>query len=165
MGALQRKQLSATGIAQSLEKAERYRLLNDPAQADSIYRDILAVDPDHQGALRGLVLALTDQLGTNNGRGKALEVRDAIGQFADPFDRTYYMGVVYERESRALLERPTAVRSAAYDGFRQAMECFERAEALRPGNVDAVLRWNSCARSIEREKLGPEPPALELPLE
>ncbi|HVK84899.1 MAG TPA: hypothetical protein VM513_12360 [Kofleriaceae bacterium] len=165
MGALQRKQISATGIAQSLEKAERYRLLHEPSQAESICRDILEADRANQHALRALVLALTDQLGTNNGRGKALEVRDAIGQFADPFDRTYYMGVVYERESRALLERPTAVRSAAYDGFRQAMECYERAEALRPGHVDAILRWNSCTRAIESERLEPAEPQRELPLE
>ena len=58
------------------------------------------------------------------------------------------------------------VRSAAYDGFRHAMEWYERAEALRPpGNVDALLRWNSCVRAIEREKLEAEPAEPELPLE
>jgi hypothetical protein len=31
------------------------------------------------------------------------------------------------------------------------MEHFERAEALRlPGNDDAILRWNTCARVIMR---------------
>ncbi len=31
------------------------------------------------------------------------------------------------------------------------MECFERAEALRPaGNDDALLRWNACVRFLER---------------
>ena len=58
------------------------------------------------------------------------------------------------------------VRSAAYDGFRHAMEWYERAEQLRPpGNVDAVLRWNSCVRAIERERLEPESREPELPLE
>ena len=36
----------------------------------------------------------------------------------------------------------------AYDWLRHAMEWYEQAEALRPpGNVDAVLRWNSCVRA------------------
>jgi len=64
-----------------------------------------------------------------------------------------------------LLERPQAVRSAAYDGFREAMECFEHADRLRPGHVDAILRWNSCARTIDSERLEPEEPQRELPLE
>jgi hypothetical protein len=158
MGALQLKQISASGIAQSLDKAERFRLLHEPSQAESICRDILDSDRRNQHALRALVLALIDQ-------GKVFEVRQAIALFEDAFDRAYYLGIMYERETRALLERPKAVRSAAYDGFRQAMECFERAEALRPGHVDALFRWNSCARAIEREHLEPEEPQLELPLE
>jgi hypothetical protein len=40
--------------------------------------------------------------------------------------------------------------------FRQAMDCFEKAEAIRPaGNDDAILRWNGCARIIQRNKLAP----------
>ena len=40
--------------------------------------------------------------------------------------------------------------------FMDAMELFERAEALLPaGNDDAVLRWNGCARVIHRNKLQP----------
>lgn len=165
MGALQLKQVTAAGIVQSLEKAERYRVLHEPSQAESICRDILEVDRTNQHALRALVLALTDQVTAGNGRDKALDARATIARFEDAFDRAYYTGIVYERESRALLDRPTAVRSAAYDGFRQAMECYEHAEALRPGNVDAKLRWNSCARAIESERLEPEPPQRELPLE
>ena len=38
----------------------------------------------------------------------------------------------------------------------QAMEFFEKAEAIRPpGNDDAILRWNSCARLIMRHHLKP----------
>ena len=41
-----------------------------------------------------------------------------------------------------------------YEMFRQAMDCFEKAEAIRPaGNDDADLRWNGCARIIQRNKL------------
>ena len=160
------KAIAPDGIPHALEKAERYRLLNDPAQAESICRDVLAVDPDNQDALRALILALTDQFGASGAGGAAREARNHIVQLNDEYERAYYTGIVYERETRAYLERKNVVRSAAYDGFRHAMEWYERAEALRPpGNVDAVLRWNSCVRAIERERLEPEPESRELPLE
>jgi len=44
-----------------LTKAERYRLLNEPEEAESICRDILDVDPTHEAALVNFLLALTDQ--------------------------------------------------------------------------------------------------------
>ena len=55
------KPLTLEGIAGALAKAERYRLLNQPWEAESIYQDVLQVDPDNQPALVGLLLALTDQ--------------------------------------------------------------------------------------------------------
>ena len=160
------KKISPDGIPHALERAERYRLLNEPAQAESIYRDVLAVDSDNQTALRALILALTDQFGAHGAAGAAREARDHIVQLDDEYDRAYYTGIVYERETRAYLDRKNVVRSAAYDGLREAMEWYERAEALRPpGNVDAILRWNSCARAIERERLEPAAAEHELPLE
>ncbi len=48
------------------------------------------------------------------------------------------------------------------------MSCFEKAEPLRPpGHDDAILRWNTCARIIERNKLVPREPEepIEFPLE
>ncbi len=162
---LELKSITREGIPHALEKAERYRLLNDPAQAESICRDILAVEPAHQAALRVLVLALTDQFGASAAAGAAREARDHIKQLSDEYERVYYTGIVYERETRAYLARKNVVRSAAYDGFRHAMEHYERAEELRPGDVDAVLRWNSCVRAIEQERLEPEASGPELPLE
>ena len=160
------KKISREGIHHALEKAERYRLLNDPAQADSICRDVLAVDPDNQDALRALVLALTDQFGASGAAGAAVEARDHVAKLTDPYERLYYTGIVYERETRAYLQRKNVVRSAAYDGFRRAMDWYERAGAARPAdNVDAVLRWNSCVRAIARERLEPAEHSAELPLE
>lgn len=162
----QLKRITPDGIPGALEKAERYRLLNEPAQAESICRDVLAVDAANQDALRALILTLTDQFGLGGCGDHAREARTYVGQLHDEYEQAYYMGLVYERETRAYLERSNVVRSAAYDGFRQAMNCYEQAEALRPpGNVDAVLRWNSCVRALERERLCPEPRAVELPLE
>jgi hypothetical protein len=145
MSGFELKTISPDGIPHALEKAERYRLLNDPAQAESICLDILAVDPDNQDALRALILALTDQFSTNATSATARETRAHVNHLEDDYERAYYTGIVYERETRSYLERRNVVRSAAYDGFRHAMEWYERAESLRPpGNVDAVLRWNSC---------------------
>jgi hypothetical protein len=159
------KTISADGIPHALEKAERYRLLNDPAQAESICHDVLAVDAANQDALRCLILSLTDQLGAGASNA-ARSARNHVHQLADAYERAYYTGLVHERETRAFLARKNAVRSAAYDGFRHAMEWYERAEALRPaGNEDALLRWNSCVRAIERERLEPADDARELPLE
>jgi hypothetical protein len=34
------------------------------------------------------------------------------------------------------------------------MESFEQAERLRaPGNDDAILRWNTCQRTLDRMRL------------
>lgn len=154
---LKLKSISPDGIPHALEKAERYRLLNDPAQAESICRDVLAVDSDNQDALRTLILTLTDQLGPQGGGLIAREARELVMQLSTEYERAYYSGIVDERETRAYLGHKNVVRSAAYDGFRHAMEWYEKAEALRPpGNVDPMLRWNSCLRTIEREKLEPE---------
>jgi hypothetical protein len=56
----------------------------------------------------------------------------------------------------------------AYDALRQAMDWYEKAEAIRPpGNDDAILRWNTCARLINASShVAPAPesayePALE----
>ena len=45
------KQISKAGVAAALQKAEKYRLLNEPEQAESICRDILAVEPQNQEVL------------------------------------------------------------------------------------------------------------------
>ena len=159
------KSIEPAGIPHALDKAERYRLLNDPAQAESICRDVLAVEAKNQTALRVLILALTDQLGVTGAAGAGNEARRHIAELTDEYDRVYYTGIVFERETRAYLGRKNVVRSAAYDGFRHAMEWYERAEQLHPHDTDAVLRWNSCVRAIETERLEPESGEPELPLE
>jgi tetratricopeptide (TPR) repeat protein len=142
------KPLSREAIPRALEKAERYRLLNEPGQAESICLDMLRIDPDNQQALVMLLLALTDQF-----EGPAAEVKQAqevLRRLKGEYERAYYGGIVYERRAKAVLHHG-ALRSryAAHDLFREAMTCYERAEAIRPpGNDDAVLRWNTCARVL-----------------
>ena len=166
MGELRLKTISASGIPQALEKAEGYRLRNDPAQAESIYRDVLAVDAANRDALLGLILALTDRFETDGAAGAPREAQQLVDQLPTEYERAYYTGIVCERMARASLKRRNVVRSSVYDGLRQAMSWYERAETLRPpGNDDAVLRWNSCVRAIESERLQPAPHERELPIE
>ena len=59
------KKLSKAAIPAALERAERYRLLNEPALAESICQDVLAIDPDNREAIVLLILALSDQFTQN----------------------------------------------------------------------------------------------------
>ena len=143
------KEISPDAVPRALELAERYRLLNEPEQAESICHDVLAVDPENQTAIRTLLLAIGDEFS----RWRSLTVQHAqevAGKLVDPYERHYYTGVVTERYARAkMLENQPA--SMVVDWVNRAMEEFEKAEAIRPANDDAaILRWNTCARLLER---------------
>jgi len=143
------KVLSPEGIATALQKAERYRLLNEPWQAESICRDILRAEGQHEQALVTLVLAISDQFRTE-GAQRMEEARQVLGQIRDDYKRAYYAGILWERRATAQLTQHTsAAGHIAYDGLRRAMEFYEEAERIRPaGNDEALLRWNTCARLI-----------------
>jgi hypothetical protein len=162
------KPLSPKAVPRALEKAERYRLLNEPMEAESIAHDVLALDPANQKALIMLLLALTDQFAA--GRGDTAEARALLPRLEDTYERSYYAGIICERRAKAHYERSSPGSNfMAYDLFRQAMDCYEEAEALRPpGNDDAVLRWNACARILARDsdlRPAPQEERVELPLE
>ena len=161
------KQISASAIGAALERAERYRLLNEPVEAESICHDVLATDPDNQRALVFLLLALTDQF---EGSSKCLPAaRELLAQLQSEYEREYYSGVICEREAKVILGRSIpGSGSVAYEWLRRAMEKYERAEQLRTaGNDEATLRWNTCARiimnnpSIKREDSDDTPLQLE----
>jgi len=159
------KPLSAAAVTEAIHRAEHYRLLNEPEQAESICLDVLEASPGNQQALVVLILAMTDQF---SGRGPSPGVKKA-GEFVEKleseYQRHYYSGLICERQARAVLTRRMA-GVFAYDGLRDAMDWYEKAEAMRPAGVDdAILRWNSCVRTIARENLRPRPDAGELPLE
>ena len=146
------KPLHHEAIPAALEKANRYRLLNEPGAAESIYLDILELDPDNQDALKNIVLAMSDRFGKDYAIGDA-RITEYLMRIEGEYDRTYYSGVMYERRAKAILAKDGV---GAYELFRQAMDCFETAEAMRPtGNDDAILRWNGCARIIVRNNLEP----------
>jgi len=146
---LQLKPISTEAIPGALAKAERYRILDEPLEAESICRDILRADPDNQPGLVTLLLSLTDQFG--KGFGVSLEaVQRLLPQLQDEYERAYYAGVILERWGKAQLPSGMSSRSA-YDWLREAMRWYDQAEAIRPpGNDEAILRWNTCARIINQ---------------
>jgi len=161
------KPLRKDAVPAALEKAMRYRLLSEPAEAESICLDIIRADPENQEALVTLLLALTDQLGDDYPR-NSKQARELLDRIRDPFERTYYAGIICERQAKAqLVHNSSARRFHAHDLLTEAMALFERADAIRPpGNDDARLRWNTCARIIMRYQLGPREGAEpEHPLE
>lgn len=143
------KPISREAIPRAIEKAERYRLINESWAAESICRDILEIDPANQQVLVMLVLALTDQVA--NGHLTVMKaVRETLPRITDPYERAYYTGIASERSGQAhLLRGGMGSGGIAYDELKDAMAWYEKAEAIRPaGNDDAILRWNTCARLI-----------------
>ena len=144
------KPLSPDAVARAIEKAERYRLLNEPGEAVSICLDALEVEPDNRHGLTVLLLALTDQF--DDDPSLAGEARAAAARLGDDYERAYYTGIVLERRAKARLRQGMpGAGPQAYEWLREAMDWYEKAEAIRPaGNDDALLRWNACARLIMR---------------
>jgi hypothetical protein len=143
------KPISPEAVPVALAKAERYRLLNEPWQAESICRDILRIEPKHDQALVMLLLALTDQFGKGV---SAVQAREILGRLEGGYERAYYAGIICERWADALLRKGSpGVGFTAYETLHEAMFHYEQAEGLRPeGNDDALLRWNTCARILMR---------------
>lgn len=148
------KRLSPSAIPAALAKAERYRLLNEPEQAESICEDVLAADPGNREAQITLVLALSDQLADGpHDRGHVLARAKALAAGLEaPYERAYCQGLVAERRARAVLARGGAgSRAQAGEWLREAMHHFAEAEPVRPSDDDSsILRWNACARLIAK---------------
>jgi tetratricopeptide (TPR) repeat protein len=161
------KKLNRDSLPAALKKAEHYRLLNEPRQAESICRDILEIDSTHRQALIMLALSLSDQFESETAR-KADEAKRILEQVPDEYERSYYTGLICERRATAYLQGGRAGTSGwAFDWYRQAMDWYEKAERARPqGNDDVLLRWNTCARIIMQEHLEPvQEPLVETALE
>src|SRR5437762_14098495 len=110
------KQLSPHAIPSALEKAERYRLLNEPAEAESICLDVLEADPGNQNALITLLLAITDRF--SNGYGVCdTQAKEILGKIEGDYERAYYSGILAERRGKARLARGRSGRGdLGYDG-------------------------------------------------
>lgn len=150
------KPISRDSVDGALARAERYRLLNEPHEAESICRDILEVDPANRQARISLVLALTDEISQESGAfASAIE---AMSSLETEYDRTYYSGIAWERRAKASYAAGgVGTGGYVYDWTLRALRLFGEAEHLRSaGNDDAILRWNACVRFLTRHKeLGP----------
>jgi hypothetical protein len=148
----QLKSISRAGIAEALAKVELYRYLNEPEESESICRDILAVDAKQQLALRLLGLSITDQF-TGRASDRYGEAEEVFQKLADPYERLYYTGILYERRAKAQLcagQSPHTLLPL----FERALQNFGEAEKIRPaGNDDAILRWNRCVRLLQTPSL------------
>jgi hypothetical protein len=153
------KRISPDAVPAAIEKAEHYRALNQPGQAESICRDVIEIEPDSQRMLITLVLALADQFPRGTA-GRLKEAQELVSRLESEYDRSYYTGILFERQAKAHHRSGVAgCGYATYDLLRVAMDWYERAEALRsPKNDDSLLRWNACVRLIEEHaNIEPEP--------
>ncbi len=153
------KSISASAVPAALDRAHRYRLLNQPEAAESICLDVLAVEPGNQQALVILLLARTDQIGETMAAAVA-RAREVLPRLSGSYQREYYAGVIAERRAKLLARSgQPGGSSMAYESFREAMEHYEAAERLAPPDDDeARLRWNTCARVLnESPNLAPRP--------
>src|SRR6195256_6057100 len=100
------KALSKDAIPAALEKAERYRLLNEPAEAESICLDVLKADPENQEAIVTLLLALTDRFEKGYGVSDT-QTKELLARMKSEYDRAYYTGIVAERRGKAKLRQNT----------------------------------------------------------
>ena len=143
------KPISLEAIPAALEKAHRYRMLNQPQQAESICLDVLAADPASQTAVATLLLALTDQF-PRSLQPQFDRAMELLGKLTDLYERTYFENLICERRAKAHLRSGSPMASGmAHAWIERAMRLFENAETMRPpGDDDAVLRWNSCARLL-----------------
>jgi len=147
---LKLKTISKSGIAEAIAKAELYRYLNEPEEAESICRDILAADPNHMFALRMLGLAITDQF-TGEATDRYAEVEKIFQSLTDPYERSYYTGLLCERRVKAQLRCGRSPHTLL-PLLERALQCFAEAEKIRPpGNDDAILRWNRCVRLLQSQ--------------
>lgn len=143
------KKLSADAIDAAMEKMKRYRLLNEPEDAESICRDILHIQPEHRDARIGLLLSLTDQFdaGLAGRMSEAIEIADSL---PDSYDQAYYKGIICERRAKAHFKQHSPQRGClTHTWLEKAMDWFEKAAEHHPAGDDAsLLRWNTCARMI-----------------
>jgi len=140
------RKLSPTSLDAALAKAEHYRDLNQPEEAESICRDVLDVDDGSQRAWKLLGLALTDRFPSHE-VGLFEQAVVAFERLTDEYERTYHLGVAWERSAKAHLERNEA--HSAVTAFEHALDLFDRAHTMKPLVPDAVLRWNRCVRLLE----------------
>lgn len=156
------KKISKAAVPSGLEMAHRYRMLNEPSEAESICRDVLEIDPNNYDAQVTLLLSLSDQFSQRMSVFE--EAQSLVDALKKPYDRNYYSGVLCERRARAHTQQVSMGSGyVAYDWYQQALQYFDKAAKGRPkGNDKAYFRWNAVIRALKRNHaLKPYPQNLE----
>jgi hypothetical protein len=146
------KRITREAVPAALQKAHRYRVLNDSVAAESICLDVLTVDPANVDAIVTHVLAITDQFPAGHAVDRT-RAEEAVRALTDPYRLAYYQGVICERWATGIVRR-AGPRSGemSHEWFAKALDWYAKAEAMRPaGNDEAILRWNTCVRILQRE--------------
>ena len=152
------KPLDEDAIPNAIDRAKQYRSLLQPWHAESICRDVLAVEPNNQQNLIILFLAITDQFGSEK-RGKKMSDAEVIlDQLKDEFQQDYAKGIMYERLASAALNMG-GVRSGyiAYYHLLDALKWYDKSIKSPEKSQESVLRWNTCVRMIDQFNLNPAP--------
>ena len=140
------KRLADKNLGAAIGLAAHYRNLNEPEQAESICRDVLAVAPENVDALRTLGLALTDRFPTC---WMTLfdEACTTFRKLPSDYERTYYLGIAWERY--ALAQAAGGRSRNAINAFEDAMEHFEKAQELAAkDDPSPILHYNRCVRAV-----------------
>ena len=127
------KPISSAGVSDALEKAERYRLLNEPSLAESICLDVLEAEPENQRALVTLLLARTDQFGYGTAMATA---RELLPRLKSDYDQHYYAGIIWERSAHAQIRK----------GLRPIV--FQRLRCASSRPCIATNRPSNCGRPV-----------------
>jgi hypothetical protein len=157
------KPIRKEGIPQALEKVEQYRLLNEPLEAESICRDVLAIDPENQKGIVAFLLTLSDRFIEGKSVKEAIAL---IPRIQSKYEQQYYKALILERQGKAaLLKGYPGCKHDAFEWLEEAMHEFELADKLSDQeNNDAILRWNTCVRIIENRRLTARPPDTNPPI-
>lgn len=160
------KPINKESIETAVNKAEHYRLLNQPRLAESICLDVLEVEPKNQKANIILLLSLTDQFGQSN-PSAPMQAQMIADSLQEEYSRLYYTAIILERQGNASLSSTVPGSDFdAYEWYSEAMELYEKASSVNkdPKNDDTSLRWNTCARIIMTSNLRERPRDEEGPI-
>lgn len=147
--------IHSEAIDSALQKAKQYRSLLEPELAISICLDIFAIEPDHQPTLVVYILALTDTFSQADANYADQEILDAINLLKSDYQQAYYKGILKEKKAHSLLTNSMSA-SFAYELLNSAIKQYNLAKDLSPqDNDDAILRHNSCVRTIKTRQLKP----------
>jgi tetratricopeptide (TPR) repeat protein len=140
------KRLADKNLSTAIALAKHYRDLNQPDEAESICRDVLEVAPDNVDALRTLGLALTDRF-SSQWMSLFEEACTAFKKLPTDYERSYYVGIAWERYAKAQLEAGRAHN--AIHAFEEAIERFEEASRYAAKDDPApILHYNRCVRAL-----------------